>query len=334
MQSWQWLEENYTPDYCFSDQLIYEDMASQSSYSLPLIYQPLDPGKISHWTDRGLILDFLLTTKAQDKTILDFGPGDGWPALPLASFARQVIGLDSSLRRVETCIINGRRLGLKNADFKWYDPAGEIPFDSCFFDGITAASSIEQTPSPRKTLQELFRILKPGGRMRICYEALGSYRGGGELDYFIMEIRPGRSKIILYNRLIEKEEVLQYGITVALPQQELEDMLEQGGTERPLEKIPPEFMEKIRGEIINVQKCRTFHPSGKTFLRWLMEIGFRQVRMTHTGKEAAREVFLQLPQGEIPQKLEQMDRLLRPPVGEIVNIPVAPVTDSMITAIK
>jgi len=334
VQIWKWLEENHTLDYCFSDQLIYEDMDSQSNYSLPLIYQPLDPLKINHWTDRGAILDFLVTTAARDKKILDFGPGDGWPALPLASFTRQVVGLDSSLRRVETCITNARRLKIENADFKWYDPAGEIPFDSCFFDGITAASSVEQTPSPRKTLQELFRVLKPGGRMRISYEALNPYRGGGEQDYFIMELRPGRSKIILYNRLIEKEEVLQYGITLALPADKLERMLEKGITEDPLEKISPEFLEKIRGEIISVQKCRTFHPSGKTFLCWLKEIGFRWVRMTHSGQEAAREIFLQLGREEVPQTLEQMDRLLLPPVGEIVNIPVAPVTDSMITAIK
>ena len=35
------------------------------------------------------------------------------------------------------------------------------------FDGIMASSSIEQTPNPKATLKELFRVLKPGGRLRI-----------------------------------------------------------------------------------------------------------------------------------------------------------------------
>ncbi len=44
-------------------------------------------------------------------------------------------------------------------------PPGEpLPFEDASFDGVTAGSSIEQTPDAKATLAELCRVLKPGGR--------------------------------------------------------------------------------------------------------------------------------------------------------------------------
>ncbi len=334
MDIFNWIEDNFSPQYFSSDQFIYEDMESQSGYSLPLIYTPFSGNEIGHWCDRGSILDFLCATEGAGKNLLDFGPGDGWPSLPLASYAGKVIGLDSSLRRVEICVQNARRLGIENAEFKFYDPDTSLPFADGYFDGATAASSIEQTPNPRKTLQELHRVLKPGGKLRFSYESLEPYRGGKEKDFFILNLRENRSKLVLFDRKIDKEEVIQYAITLALPGEKIFAMFSASSDEMSFNKISPEILERLAPEIIGIQKCKTFHPCGKTFLRWLEKAGFKEARMTRIGKEAAREIFLQLSEKERPVNLRDIDRILLPAVREIIGIPVAVSADSMITAVK
>jgi len=329
-----WIEKNFSPQYFSSDQFIYEDMQSQSGYSLPLIYIPFSGKEISHWCDRGSILDFLCATEGEGKTLLDFGPGDGWPSLPLASFARKVIGLDASLRRVEVCVQNARRLGIENAEFKFYDPDTNLPFADEYFDGATAASSIEQTPNPRKTLEEVYRVLKSGGRLRFSYESLERYRDGKEKDFFILNLRENRSKLVLFDRKIDEEQVIQYAITFTLPGEKVFAMFHPDSDEMSFDKISPKILERLVPDIIGIQKCKTFHPGGKTFHRWLQEAGFKEAQMTRAGKEAAREIFLQLSDKERPLTLEAIDRLLLPAVREIITIPAFPGTDSMLTAIK
>lgn len=79
-----WIETEFKPQFCTSDKFIYDDMESQSGFSLPLIYQPFDAAVRWHWSERGCLFDFLYTTNAEGKRVLDFGPGDGWPSLIIA----------------------------------------------------------------------------------------------------------------------------------------------------------------------------------------------------------------------------------------------------------
>ena len=156
----EWIRETLKPVPCTSEELVYNDMDSQSEQSLPVVYQPFDPNKRSHWDDRGHILDYLLSTEGEEKRLLDFGPGDGWPSLGVAPFAEEAVGVDASLRRVQVCTENARRLGISNARFIHVAPGNALPFESETFDGVMAASSVEQTPDPKFTLRELFRAVK------------------------------------------------------------------------------------------------------------------------------------------------------------------------------
>ncbi len=168
----EWLEKELSPVTSTSEEFIYNDMESQSGRSLPEIYKTFDPNNIDHWADRGSILDFLSAVMGKGKKLLDFGPGDGWPSLPVARYADEVVGLDASSRRVQVCQENARKLGIKNAYFKYYAAGDLLPFPESTFDGVMAASSVEQTPDPKETLKEFYRVLRPGGRLRISYEAL------------------------------------------------------------------------------------------------------------------------------------------------------------------
>ncbi|OZV10577.1 hypothetical protein CIW83_19435 [Tissierella sp. P1] len=40
-----WIEEKLAPIYCTSEEFIYNEMESQSGYSLPIIYKPFDVTK-------------------------------------------------------------------------------------------------------------------------------------------------------------------------------------------------------------------------------------------------------------------------------------------------
>src|SRR5690554_3879614 len=182
----RWIEEQLAVESCTTDVLIYDEMESQSGCSLPLIYQDFDGSKQFHWAERGAIYDFLCATRGEGKKLLDFGPGDGWPSLLVAPFAAEVVGLDSSRRRVEVCCANARRMGIDNARFDYYAAGERLPFADDAFDGIMAASAVEQTPEPRAILREFYRVLCPGGRLRLSYEGLARYRGGREREFSLL----------------------------------------------------------------------------------------------------------------------------------------------------
>lgn len=309
-------------------------MESQSGYSLPIIYKPFDGTEKSHWIDRGYLYDFLYSTRGKGKKLLDFGPVDGWPSLIIAPFVKEVIGLDSSYRRVETCTENAKRLGINNVQFKCYSSEEKIPFENNTFDGVMAASSIEQTPDPKQILNELFRVLKPGGRLRIRYESLNKYKDGKEKDIWIAEIKDKKSRIILFNRNVDEEYVIQYGITLSMSKQELRKVLCKNIANISYETITVEFLTKIKNKIIDVKKLRTIHPSGKTYVKWLKEVGFKRVIPTHSGGFAAGNLYDYYKETKKVREVEAVDKLIKPTV-KIVSELEAPIEkDPPITVIK
>ncbi len=89
-----WINNELKPKPVDSTAFIYNEMESQSGYCLPIIYQEFDWEDVLHWRDRGSMLDFLFSVEGENKQLLDFGPGDGWPSLIVAPYAGKVIGAD------------------------------------------------------------------------------------------------------------------------------------------------------------------------------------------------------------------------------------------------
>ncbi len=328
-----WIEENLDPIDCTSEDFIYNEMESQSGNSLPIIYQPFDGRKVSHWIDRGLLYDFLYSTEGENKNLLDFGPGDGWPSLIVAPYAKEVVGIDSSTRRIEVCSENAKRLGITNVKFKDYVVGSKIPFEDNSFDGVMAASSVEQTPNPKETLKELYRVLKPEGRLRIHYEALSRYKNGGERDLWIADLNEKSCKLILSNRNIEDEYVIQYGLTFAMSKEELmEGLSANEGVSFNQITIP--ILQGLKSKITKAQVLKTVHPSAKTIISWLKEIGFKEVIPSHSGSTVAFKLFNQYDNSERPKDLHSIDEVIKNVVKVAVQLKAPIEIDPMITAIK
>lgn len=332
MDIFEWIKRELKPKVCTSEELVYDDVESQSGRCLPVIYQPFDAANKSHWRDRGSLFDFLFSTGG--KKLLDFGPGDGWPSLIVAPFADQVVGVDGSRRRVEVCTENAGRLGISNARFMHVPPGSPLPFPDNSFDGVMAASSVDQTPDPKSVLRELHRVLCPEGRLRIHYEALGVYRDGQEQDFWLWEIDGGRCRLILYDRYIDEERVEQYGLIFAMTKQELLARFSREGAALSFEEITVPLLQEARSAITDAGVCHLNHASGKTMVSWLEEIGFQAVLPSHSGADFAGQLFEQLSERGRPNDMNGVDALLRPLVQIVVQM-VAPVeTDPPITAVK
>jgi hypothetical protein len=197
-----------------------------------------------------------------------------------------------------------------------------------------AASSVEQTPDPRATLRELYRVLKPGGRLRVRYEDLDRYRGGREQDVYMDKVAEDKSLLILYDRHIDEEYATMYAIPLPVPADEASKILSLVSGSLSSDSVTIERLEKARPHMSQARMCRLQHPSGKTLVSWLKEIGFSEVTPSHSGPWFAGELFDHLPEHERPVDMDGLDRLLRPLIQVVVGMPAPVGSNPPITAVK
>ncbi len=320
----EWIENNLNPKICNSEAFMYDEMESQSGFCLPVIYQPFDPQIDWHWGERGSIFDFLYATEGEGKTLLDFGPGDGWPSLLVAPFAGEVVGVDGSHKRVEVCTQNAERLGIRNARFVHCEPGSPLPFPDESFDGVMAASSIEQSPDPKATISELLRVLRPGGRLRISYEGLNRYRGEQENTAELEAAGEHSTWLMIYMRDLPGEQARMAKVRFTLPEQELLRAFSPGKERIEWQSVEPARMENVRKAVVEARVCTLRHPSGTTYCRWMKEAGFSEAFTTYGGGWFARKLYFQMAHlkagGTRPGSLEEMDAMLRPLVKIVVQM--------------
>lgn len=328
----RWIEQNISLEPSDTIGFIYDHVESQSGHSLPLIYVPFDAGERGHFSDRASAHDF--SQAVGGGRVLDFGPGDGWPSLIIAPYCEEVIGVDGSAKRAEVCTENAARLGIDNARFVHSPPGGPLPFDDGQFDGVVASSSIEQAPDPRATLAELCRVLRPGGRLRMDYEALQRYRGGQERELWMWRDLPQPRHIILHIRHLDEEWARQYRMTVQLTAEQVDELFAAHGVDFGYGGLTPALLEQLAAQVTSAAVCDTIHPSGPTWMRLLGEAGFSEVHATHSGRRFARALFDRLPVEQRPRTVEDVDAYLRPLVAQIIELPAPPETDPMLTAVK
>ncbi len=324
-----WIVAHLPHRRCPSTEFMYDDMPSQSGYSLPVIYKELNVTRRGDWRDEGQILDFASVAGAGAK-VLDLGPGDGWPSLRIAPFVAEVIGIDASRRRVQVCTENAARLGIPNARFGLVGADGTLPCASASLDAVVAASSLEQTPDPAAMLRECARVLVPGGRLRMSYEDLERYRGGEEIVTEVRRLSDGRIRVEVVARDLAGETATMVRLYVGATAQAAAERL-QGLTP---ERLTPSFLKDLAPDLGEVRVCTLRHPSGATWVRMLLEAGFRSAQGTENGGQAAAGAFDRRAAAAAPRTHAELREYLLPLVRAAVGRPAPLERNPWITAIR
>jgi ubiquinone/menaquinone biosynthesis C-methylase UbiE len=131
-------------------------------------------GPIARWYDRstrGRIPEFVRTAEEvaaslpAGSRILEVAPGPGFLAIELAKRGYLVTGLDISKSFVEIAGRNARDAGV-TIDFRRGDVA-RMPFADDSFDFVVCVAAFKNFPDPIAALDEMHRVLRPGGSASI-----------------------------------------------------------------------------------------------------------------------------------------------------------------------
>jgi len=109
--------------------------------------------------------------------LLDVGTGAGVVALQARAYVGpqgQVTGSDVARSMVSQARQAAAERGITGATFCQMD-AERLDFPDAFFDAVTCAFSLFQFPDMNRALAEMWRVLKPGGRLGLSNWGLGYF---------------------------------------------------------------------------------------------------------------------------------------------------------------
>ena len=102
-------------------------------------------------------------TGLEEHAVLDVARGTGRFTRYIAASADHVWGVDISPRMLGQARKYASRDGVENVTFALMD-ANELQFESEFFDGVACCWALHLFPNVEHVLEEVHRILSPGGR--------------------------------------------------------------------------------------------------------------------------------------------------------------------------
>ncbi|HXD60310.1 MAG TPA: demethylmenaquinone methyltransferase [Lacisediminihabitans sp.] len=94
--------------------------------------------------------------------ILDIAAGTGTSSIALAKSGAEVVAADFSAGMIEVGRQKHPQLEFVQAD------ATALPFKAGEFDAVTISFGLRNIKDPKRALREMYRVLKPGGRLVIC----------------------------------------------------------------------------------------------------------------------------------------------------------------------
>jgi ubiquinone/menaquinone biosynthesis C-methylase UbiE len=110
-----------------------------------------------------------LTALPEQGRVLDVGTGKGLLPIKIAQRNRllEVYGVDVSEKAIDAAKKNSLASGLENPPKFNVGDASSLSFEDNYFDAAVATFSLHHWPRPVNGLNEIYRVLKPGGEALI-----------------------------------------------------------------------------------------------------------------------------------------------------------------------
>jgi ubiquinone/menaquinone biosynthesis C-methylase UbiE len=110
-----------------------------------------------------------LTSLSLPGRVLDVGTGRGLLPLKIAEKIPQlqVYGMDSSQKAINAARKNALEMGIANRPKFDIGDVSSLSFEDNYFDAVVSTFSLHHWPEPVRGLNEIFRVLKPGGEALI-----------------------------------------------------------------------------------------------------------------------------------------------------------------------
>jgi len=106
--------------------------------------------------------------KFNGKKILDVGCGNGYVLENFAKHGGITHGVDITPMSIELCQRRFEYAGILRGDFRVAN-AEDLPYPDNYFDCVTSMGVLHHVPDTEKAVKEIYRVLKPGGRLIVMF---------------------------------------------------------------------------------------------------------------------------------------------------------------------
>lgn len=148
------------------------------------------------------ILDFADFKKYKGKRVLEIGVGLGADHQMFAESGAVLHGIDLTRRAIDNTAKRFQVFGL-NSNLQVSD-AERLPFSNDYFDMVYSWGVLHHTPDTEKAINEVLRVLKPGGEVKCMIYYKYSFVGYMLwLRYALLKFKPFTSLNTIYAQYLE-----------------------------------------------------------------------------------------------------------------------------------
>lgn len=214
------------------------------------------------------IFDFARFTDGRGKDVLEIGVGMGADHAEWAKAGpRSLTGVDLTERAVEHTRARLEALGLSSS--LQVGDAERLPFADDSFDLVYSWGVLHHSPDTERALNEVWRVLRPGGTARIMIYHKHSVVGALLwLRYGLLAGRPGRGLDDIYHHHLESPGTKAYTAADA------RRMMSKFGEVRTATQLS--FGDLLQGEVGMTHGGRMIGIVRRVWPRWLIRRAFRK----------------------------------------------------------